>query len=164
MSTPVLRYLLLGSVAAGFVLPLPIFWHQRVHSAVIETPPVSSTAVPAEVPADSGEAADVSLADLPFSATLLDAPRKARIGAATVQVDVRNTRLVDPDEVAAQPTAASGHLHYQVDEGPVVATTATKLSFHGLGTGNHVIKVTLAGHDHKPISPSQALNVTIPAS
>jgi hypothetical protein len=45
----------------------------------------------------------------------------------------------------------------------VVATTATKLSFHELAPGDHRIEVTLAGNDHQPLIPSETLRVTVPA-
>jgi hypothetical protein len=58
--------------------------------------------------------------------------------------------------------AGQGHLHYQVDDDPIVATTAKKLSFHALSSGKHTIKVVLAGNDHSPLGPEQTLDVNIP--
>jgi hypothetical protein len=49
-----------------------------------------------------------------------------------------------------------------VDDGPVVATPASKLSFHGLKSGPHTISVVLAANDHTPLGPAQKLSVTIP--
>jgi hypothetical protein len=66
--------------------------------------------------------------------------------------------------VGEKPRPGQGHLHYQVDDGPVIATTATKLSFHGLKPGAHKIVVTLAANDHSPLGPQQALEVTIPTA
>jgi hypothetical protein len=50
-----------------------------------------------------------------------------------------------------------------VDDGPVVATTATRLSFHELAAGAHRIEVALVGNDHRPLGPREVLEVTIPA-
>ena len=49
-----------------------------------------------------------------------------------------------------------------VDSGPVIATPASKLSFHGLTAGNHTIIVTLVGNDHKPRGPQQNIAIVIP--
>ena len=61
-----------------------------------------------------------------------------------------------------RPIKGEAHLHYRVDDGPVIATTATKLSFHELTPGQHTITVMLAANNHKPLGPQQTLTVTIP--
>jgi len=86
----------------------------------------------------------------------------AKEHAATVQVNVAGVEMVDPAAVKETPKEGQGHLHYQVDNGPVVATTATKLSFHDLSPGQHTIVVMLAGNDHSPVGPKTTLNVTVP--
>lgn len=97
-----------------------------------------------------------------FKATLVDPEKKARRKEATVRVEVTGVELVDPASVNEQPKAGQGHLHYQVDDGPVIATTAAKLSFHGLTPGHHKIVVTLAANDHTPAGRQETLAVTIP--
>ena len=97
-----------------------------------------------------------------LTATLVDAEKKAQQKAATVDVKVTGIKLVDPAKSNEQPKAGEGHLHYQVDDGPIIATPAMKLSFHGLSTGPHKILVALAGNDHNPLGPQQTLTVTIP--
>ena len=99
-----------------------------------------------------------------LNASLVDADAKAKKQAATVKVDVAGVELVDPATVNEKPMAGQGHLHYQVDDGPVIATTTTKLSFHGLKSGAHHIKVMLAGNDHSPLGPEKTLDVTVPAT
>lgn len=111
----------------------------------------------ASVPPQGGDARAVT-----FKATLVDAEKKARRREATVRVEVTGVELVDPASVNEQPKAGQGHLHYQVDDGPVIATTAAKLSFHGLATGQHKIVVTLAANDHSPAGRQETLTVTIP--
>lgn len=97
-----------------------------------------------------------------LTARLVDAEKKAQQKAATVDVKVTGIKIVDPAEANEKPVAGQGHLHYQVDDGPVIATTTMKLSFHGLTPGAHKIVITLAGNDHNPLGPQQTLNVTIP--
>ena len=97
-----------------------------------------------------------------LTAKLVDAEKKAQQKAATVDVKVRGIKLIDPATVNERPANGQGHLHYQVDDGPVIATTTTKLSFHGLAPGAHKIVVMLAGNDHNPLGPQETLNVTIP--
>ena len=97
-----------------------------------------------------------------LSAKLIDADEKAKKKSATVVVEVRGIRLVDPGAVKEKPKKGQGHLHYRVDGGPVIATTATKLSFHELTPGAHTITVALAANDHSPLGPSATLTVTVP--
>lgn len=95
-------------------------------------------------------------------ARLIDPDAKAKQKTATVEVTVSRFLLIDPAKVGERVKAGQGHLHYQVDNGPVIATTATKLSFHELLPGQHRIMVMLVGNDHQPLGPSQTLNITIP--
>lgn len=97
-----------------------------------------------------------------LTARLVDPEKKAQQKAATVAVKVTGVRLIDPAMVNERPRAGQGHLHYQVDDGPMIATPTTKLSFHGLSPGLHKILVVLAGNDHNPLGPQQTLEVTIP--
>jgi hypothetical protein len=97
-----------------------------------------------------------------LKAMLIDAENKAKKQAATVEVKVTGITLIDPAKVKEQPKMGQGHLHYQVDDGPIIATTAPKLSFHGLTPGQHKIVVMLAANDHNPLGPQETLNVTIP--
>jgi hypothetical protein len=61
-----------------------------------------------------------------LTATLVDPEKKVHQKAATVSVKVTGIRLIDPAAVMEKPRAGQGHLHYQVDDGPIVATTTTK--------------------------------------
>ena len=62
---------------------------------------------------------------------------------------------------AAPGGAKTGHIHYQIDDGPIVATPVTKLSFHNLPTGSHKINVVLVDSNHKPLGPKQTLDLNI---
>ena len=96
-----------------------------------------------------------------LTATLVSPEKKAPQKTATVEVNVTGIELVDPDQHAI-PAAGQGHLHYQLDNGAVIATTASKLSFHDLPVGQHTILVILAANDHKPLGPQEKLTFTIP--
>ncbi len=97
-----------------------------------------------------------------LEATLVDAANKAEAKTATVQVTVSGVKLIDPDKTHGQAKKGQGHLHYQLDNGPVIATTAPKLSFHGLSSGQHTLVVMLAGNNHEPLGPKEALTFQIP--
>ena len=97
-----------------------------------------------------------------MTAKLVDPEMKAQKKEATVTVDVKGIKLTDPAEAKEQPKAGQGHIHYQVDDGPVIATTSPKLSFHGLSSGAHKIVVMLAANDHRPLGPQETLTVTVP--
>jgi hypothetical protein len=98
-----------------------------------------------------------------MTAKLIDAEKKAVGGAATVEVTTSGVELVDPAISMEKAVPGQGHLHYQLDKGPVVATPSAKLSYHELTPGAHTIVVMLAGNDHKPLGPQQQLTVTVPA-
>lgn len=97
-----------------------------------------------------------------LTARLIDADNKAKKKAATVEVTVKGVVLIDPATVGEKPKAGQGHLHYRVDDGPVIATTSTKLSFHELTSGTHKIVVMLAANDHSPLGPQETLTVNVP--
>lgn len=95
-------------------------------------------------------------------AVLVDADAKAQKHAATVQVKVTGVKLVDPAQSKEKPVAGQAHLHYRVDDGPIIATTAPKLSFHDLKPGSHTISVQLAANDHSPLASAEPLTVKVP--
>jgi hypothetical protein len=99
-------------------------------------------------------------ADPTLSVSLKDREENARKQGASLVATVTGLQLVDP----GQPQAGQGHLHYRLDGGPVIATTATKLGFHALSPGSHRIEVALVGNDHKPLGPRQTVSVEIPGS
>jgi hypothetical protein len=96
--------------------------------------------------------------------TVVDLDTTRAGGSATIGVELSDIEMVDPASVNERVERGEGHLHYRVGEGPVVATTATRLSFHELPPGEHRIEVTLVGNNHQPIGPREVLEVTVPAS
>lgn len=119
-------------------------------------------AVPGRAAVHSDITRSVTVAAPTMAARLIDSDVKARERGAVVKVDVRDLEIVDPAAVYGKAAPGQGHLHYRLDDGPVIATTATRLSFHELASGTHTITVTLAGNDHAPLGPSETMTVTIP--
>jgi hypothetical protein len=139
-----MTYLFLLVLTVAFLVGLPVQGEEATSPA---------PAPPAQMPGST---------TAKLSARLIDADKKAKSQAATVEVSATGIELIDPAKVNEQRQAGQGHLHYQVDNGPVIATTATKLSFHGLTPGDHTIVVVLAGNDHSPLGPQETLRVKIP--
>jgi hypothetical protein len=100
---------------------------------------------------------------LDLEASLVDADANAQQASAVVRVEVVGADLIDPALATQGSKAIQAHLHYRVDEGPVIATPVAKLAFHDLSAGRHRIEVALADREHKPLGPSQILEVMIPA-
>jgi hypothetical protein len=117
-------------------------------------PPRDETSVPAD-PKTVGKPK--------VSATLVDPEKNSGRQTATVAVKVSGVEVVDPATVNEQPKKGQAHFHYQLDSGPVIATTATKLSFHELSPGDHRIVVMLAGNDHAPLGAQETVSLRIPA-
>jgi len=120
------------------------------------------SARPTAVPAQGASAMAPGHSHATIHVTLVDPVRKARDRAATVSVTVRGITLIDPATVHERPHAGQGHLHYRVDDGFIIATTAKKLSFHELSSGPHKFTVMLAANDHTPLGPEDTASVTVP--
>lgn len=95
-------------------------------------------------------------------AVLVDAESKAQKRSAVVQAKANGITIVDPAAAKERAVPGQGHFHYRVDDGPIVATTSTKLSFHDLKPGRHTITVELAGNDHEPLAKAAELAVSVP--
>lgn len=140
-----LRRLLCGVVVGGALIASPGAAVDDVHSK--HEPP--------QVKASGPGSPSLAL-------SLVNEPVNAKRKWATVKVDVANVELVDPATVNEKPADKQGHLHYRLNDGPVIATTATKLSFHDLESGKHTCTVVLAGNDHAPLGPQETLTIIIP--
>lgn len=97
-----------------------------------------------------------------ISASLVNPELNAKRKTATIQVSVTGVQLIDLASVNEKPMKGQGHIHYQVDNGMVIATPTKKLSFHELSSGSHIISATLAGNDHQALSAPIILSVIIP--
>jgi Cu/Zn superoxide dismutase len=82
---------------------------------------------------------------------------------ATVDVSVTGVTINAAKDIAGMGEGTMGvHLHYQLDNGPIIVTPEKKLTFANLSSGTHTIKVTVANGHHQPISETQTLTVKIP--
>lgn len=97
-----------------------------------------------------------------MTAKMVDQEAKSKKKEATISVEVKGLKLVDPASAREKPAPGQGHLHYRLDNGPIIATTATKLSFHEMSSGPHVIAVALAANDHSALGPLESFTITIP--
>jgi hypothetical protein len=153
------------TILCAGLLNVPIFIAGSQSSAQYGgSKPATTTTAPAPAPAPgASQVKDTQGGGLiTFEAKLVDPAVKAKSKTATVEVKVAASQLVDPDTTDGKPHPGQHHLHYQLDNGPVIATTATKLSFHNLAPGQHTIKVTLAENDHTAVGRENVLTVTIP--
>jgi hypothetical protein len=133
----------------------------ELRSQVPQGPPVTPPIVPSQQPTDREESRS-GAKNGTVRASLVDAEKNAKRKWATVEVKVNGVKMIDPAQAKEQPKNGQAHLHYQVDDGPVVATTSTKLSFHDLTSGKHKITVILAANDHSPLGPQDTVEVEIP--
>ena len=97
-----------------------------------------------------------------LSAKLVDRDAKARERSAAIVVTVTDFELVESPDAVAIP--GQGHLHYRVDDGFVIATTAPRIGLHALSPGPHRFEIRLVGNDHVALGPVVRLDVTIPAT
>lgn len=97
-----------------------------------------------------------------FSAQLVNTVSSPNKRSVSVLVNVAGLAMTDPQIARGEAMAGQGHIRYQVDNGPEIATIAPKLDFHRLASGAHTIKVMLVGNDHKLLGPQQTLKVLIP--
>jgi hypothetical protein len=151
-----LKFRLIGFIALLCV----VFSNYNLHGFQdpYKTKAKESTAVGYAKP----KAMDTAHGNLKLTAVLVDAEAKAQKKEATVKVTVTGATMTDPALAKEKPKTGQAHLHYQVDNGPIIATTTTKLSFHELTPGEHKIMVVLSANDHSPLGPQETLTVRIP--
>jgi hypothetical protein len=108
-------------------------------------------------------AKSTSMKEPTLTATLVDPEKKAKEKAATVEVKVTGIEIIDPAKVNETPHAGQGHFHYQLDGGPIIATTAPKLSFHELTPGDHKLVVTSPATITSRLVHSRRLTLRFPS-
>jgi hypothetical protein len=96
--------------------------------------------------------------------------RKARVNARLVAMEESapmREAFVEVD-VIGLPAAGTARMTkapvilYHIDDGPVIATSERKLSFHELDPGQHTITVALETADHIALGPKQTLSLRVP--
>jgi len=93
-------------------------------------------------------------------ATLRAKDKNAQKHAALVEVETQNVGLVSLD--VSYGGSDVGLLEYQVDQGPVLATTDTEAMFRDLTPGKHTITVSLVTTEYKDLGAKAELEVDIP--
>jgi hypothetical protein len=96
--------------------------------------------------------------------------RKARVNARLVSMDERSLmREAHVEaEITGLPAAGTSRMTkapvvlYRLDDGPVIATSERKLSFHELDPGQHTVTVALETADGIALGPRQTLDFRIP--
>jgi hypothetical protein len=147
-----IKHVVIRAVTAITVLSI-VLLGLSLWTGAVEQPRSSEAIMPAQ---------PEGVQPLDFSASLDDPEQKAQEQTATVEVKVAGIQLIDSAAVNEQPQSGQAHLHYQLDNGPIIATTTTKLSFHELSPGPHKITVMLAENDHQLLGPKDTLTVNIP--
>lgn len=99
-----------------------------------------------------------------FKAQLVDPEANSARGTAVVQVqEVTGVILESPLNNSAMRSNSDsskknppvGHLHYQLDNGAVLATGSAQLVLHALDSGSHTVTVTLADKNEVPLAQEQ---------
>jgi hypothetical protein len=99
-----------------------------------------------------------------LKASLVDPEKKAMEASATVKVEVSGAKLTDPSLHHGKLIPGEVHIHYRLDDGPIVATPDPKLTWHELSPGKHTFTVNLADNEHHMVGQPQTLTVEVPAS
>lgn len=145
--------------AFGFGTAVTLAWALSAGAAFAQS--AQSPQAPTPVERAQGAAAQSGAPVTMYSSILVDQAGD-RQDAATVTVNIEGLRLVEPSAAPQPARPGEGHLHYRVDRGPVIATSAAQLTFRELAAGSHVITVQLVGTDHRPLGPVQTLTAQMP--
>lgn len=80
-----------------------------------------------------------------------------------MQIAVNDLQIVDPIEADEVPHDGQGHVHLQLDDGPILAVPSMRMRLSRIGRGSHTIKVMLHANDHSSLGATQAqLQLQIP--
>jgi hypothetical protein len=105
-----------------------------------------------------------------LTAELVDQEQLAAKKMATVRVTVSGVELAQlPMHETSRTKPVGGtmkshsgaHIHFQLDDGPIIVSPVTELSFAELTPGEHTLKITASSADHKPISETKTLTFNI---
>jgi hypothetical protein len=79
-----------------------------------------------------------------------------------VQITVTDLEIVDPIEVNEVPRDGQGHIHLQLDDGPILAVPSLRMRLSRIRGGQHTIKVMLHANDHSPLGAQVQIQLPIP--
>jgi hypothetical protein len=108
-------------------------------------------------------------ADDQYSSTPSSTATKAK-GEVNLTVKLVDEAMMSKDKMASVEVSVTGtklshhgsHLHYQIDDSPIIVTSTPMLSFANLSSGKHTINVTVVDAKHQPIAGPQTVDVNIP--
>lgn len=96
------------------------------------------------------------------TAELVKPAANSKRGVALLSIHVIGLQIVDPIEVDEVPKAGEGHVHVQLNDGPILAVPSLKMRLTHIAPGQHVIKVMLHANDHSPIGSGTEVPLLIP--
>jgi hypothetical protein len=104
-----------------------------------------------------------------YSSTPSSTATKAK-GNVTLTAKLMDEAMMSKDKMAMTDVKVSGvklahhgsHLHYQIDDSPIIVTNDTMLSFANLSSGKHTINVTVVDAKHQPLAGPETIEVNIP--
>jgi hypothetical protein len=97
--------------------------------------------------------------DVTITVKLVDEAMLSKDKMAKVEVGVTGVKLM-PEHKGT--THMSSHLHYQIDDSPIIVTTSPTLSFANLTSGKHTIQVTVVDAKHSPLAGPESVELNIP--
>lgn len=96
------------------------------------------------------------------TAELVKPAANSKKGVALLSIHVIGLQIVDPIEVDEIPKAGEGHVHVQLNDGPILAVPSLHMRLTRIPPGQHVIKVMLHANDHSPIGSGTEVSFLIP--
>jgi hypothetical protein len=162
MKTVKVHYFVLLAVLFSFAIILSSSGEIKPGSTTVPTT-ISTNETPTATTVNKMTSVTSPTVSGPFqpslNAILVDPDAQSKDHAAMVHVTLSGISLTEP---GGQASPGQGHIHYQLDNHPSVATTATDLSFQNLSSGPHKIVISLAGNNHALLGPSQTVSFQIP--
>lgn len=86
----------------------------------------------------------------------------ARHHRAVIEVQTDGLKIVDPASVNHEPRSDEAHIQYRLDNGPIENSTSKTWTFDNLSSGEHLIRVAVAGNDNHQLGEIKALKVHVP--
>jgi hypothetical protein len=96
--------------------------------------------------------------DVTVTVKLVDEAMLSKDKMAKVDVAVTGVKLMTEHK----GTTMGSHLHYQIDDSPIIVTGSPTLSFANLTSGKHTIQVTVVDAKHSPLAGPESVELNIP--
>lgn len=96
--------------------------------------------------------------DVTLTVKLVDEAMLSKDKMAKVEVGVTGVKLMSEHKGSHM----GSHLHYQIDDSPIIVTSTPTLSFANLTPGKHTINVTVVDAKHSPLAGPETVEINIP--